>query len=465
MAFIKHLYNASTVLKAAESSLDGCYFIGTAGDLAKPVPALNDTARGADLLEYFHADEAPDCVAIVSDGMPVGLVSKLDFIKAGNAGESRAQFLTAPWTTWGSRQPLVADASEGIEALARRAHGCVDLGADRRVNAGADAGSSAGARLRAAALVHDAFIVTRGSRYLGLGPVAALRSVQCAVEARAEIERLAAVEVEVPIQRHAEFLARARLQASSVDHGMLHQRRAAVSGDGVFVHTLASGTFIAVVACTENARPSARMQIATLGWLNAQMRPLAAEAPFVDPAQVLAGLQRFLSSDHRSSRPVLSRMPPDSLPGLPADEGVAAGAVWLPRQGQELLFAGAGIGISLVKAQRPAVETLEQRPHLLGHPGSGTTSVGVSKAVVLDAASRLLIYTPALVAQVGGPFNEPLGHEALAHVMHRHAGLTAAAMLKALEARVAAWRGSHPQPGDLTVLALTVGPPGHRHSA
>ena len=405
----------------------------TVADIMYFAPALDETATGATLLEYFSRPRAAEGVVIVRHGYPLGLVAKLDFVKAYANRAVNGDRGALPWSAWCVKHPLMCDAMEPIDTLAECSNRLGD------------------------APLPDVFAVTCNGRYAGLGSGAALRRIRHLCTAAAMQRHLALVEQQLPLQQQADFLARARLQRHLPDHGYLHRPRQDVSGTGVAVRAFERGVALAVLSCEERGQPCAATQLSVLGWLESQLHAMPADAQAVDPAELIVRMHRFLRSDRRSPSPRSDRQP--RREGRDVDEpvGVRAAVVWLPREGQSMCFAGASMGLTLLRAHTREFHHVAGACFMVGHGATPDDAGLQTHTVELDGDFRVAIVASGLIAQVGGPFNEPMGQAVLNHFFKRHASLSAADLTLALDDHLQTWLAGRPQQTDIAALVFSAG--------
>ena len=385
------------------------------------------------MLEFFSRPRAAEGVAIVRQGYALGLVAKLAFIKAYARQDVDGDRGALPWSTWCVPHPIMCDAMEPIETLAERSNRLEDSPSP------------------------DLFLVTCNGRYAGLGSGAALRRIQHLCKAFTMQRQLALVEQHLPLQQQAEFLARARLQRHLHDHGYVHRPRQAASSCGITVCGFEDGVALAVVSCQERGQPCAATQVSVLGWLDSQLQATRANAEAIGPADLIARMHRFLRSDRRSPSPRGDERPRQASREADGPASVMAAVVWLPRHGRSICFAGASMGLCLLRAHSRDLSNVAGTQFVAGQRATPAEAGLQSHTVELDGEFRVAIVTPGLLAQVGGPFNEPMGQAVLNQFLKRHASLTAADLAVALDGHLQTWQGSHQQLGDVAALVFSAG--------
>jgi CBS domain-containing protein len=289
-----------------------------AADLAQPVATMTPGNTNRDVIEYFR--ERPDqaCLAVVEDGIPIGLINRNIFLTGFSMPFRREVYDRKSCIAFMDKTPLVVDGELSLADLGRLA---------------VDAGSK---------VLQDGFIVTRDGRFAGLGSGIDLLRALGQLEAERNRVIRESIDYARIIQGAVLKTSRAELEGAGLaDQHLLWKPRDAVGGDAFFARRIArdgrEGLFLALMDCTGHGVPGAFTAMLMTSFLG---HVLDLVAPW-EPGQVLAGVNRrvkeTLGQQRRLDGPGMDRLDGQ----LAADEGMDATCLWIDRAGGAITFSGA----------------------------------------------------------------------------------------------------------------------------
>ena len=156
----------------------------TVARLATAVPALPPETSIHDLARFFASDSTLRAVALVEDGVPVGLVHRQTFVDNYAKPYFKELYNRKPGIQFANTTPLILDKHTGLDEMT-----AVLTSSDQRY-------------------LSEGFIVTEGGRYLGLGTGEQLVRVvtEVRIEAARHANPLTFLPGNIPITEHIERL-------------------------------------------------------------------------------------------------------------------------------------------------------------------------------------------------------------------------------------------------------------------
>ncbi len=402
-----------------------------ASDLQAALPSIDADASSEAVLAFFAAHVGQYAVAVVESGRPLGLISKARFAASYLPQRHRPEDGRRGCLQWMTPRVMVVDGRTGLAELLLHA------------------------RTQRAPL-DDGFIVTEGGRYLGLASSMALRMAVLDLETLAQRERLASMGLALPMQRHLQFLTHEQLCLGLADHHVLREASEPVAASGVFARTFHQGTLLVVLEGRNQGQGCFKTQVSAQLWMDADLQAVETSGEDVDPGPWLQRLHGHLLRDREEDDRQAGVQGGDLTPWRLGD-GLKVAAIWLPRGGQLLRFAGSRMDLVLVRPGSRQTQVLRGAPDLLGSAAAPDAPDWCPQDLPLGAVHRALVVTDGITDQCGGPFAEPLGTAMLTGFMRSHSTLNARDIGPLLTRFVDDWRGSCPAPADLAGLVFSVG--------
>jgi hypothetical protein len=404
-------------------------------DLQVALPTIDASASSQDLMAFFATHASQCAVAVLASGLPIGLVSKANFVAGYVPQRRRTDDASLSCLTWLTPRSLIVDAQAALPELLLRAH-----------NEGAP-------------VLDEGIIVTDQGRYLGLASGLALRTAVLDLQTRAQSERLAGLNFALPMQQHLNFVSREHLERGLDDHHVVHESCEPVTASSVFVRSFERGTLAVVLDGRNQGQGCFRTNVLAQLRLDAYVQLYEAyEAPSedIDPGQWLQQLHVHLMRDLQA-RDTPAGIQGDDLAPRRLGDGLKIAALWLPKGGRSLRFAGSHMSLLLTRPGSRETQVLRGAFELLGNGANPDDASWAVQDVQLDGVHRALVVTDAVLDQCGGPRAEALGISALTRFLRSHASFDARDIGPILADFIQDWRGIRPAPEDLTALVCSVG--------
>ncbi|MGY4495551.1 serine phosphatase RsbU (regulator of sigma subunit) [Pseudomonas sp. TE3610] len=387
-----------------------------AGDLCKPVPAIESSATNVLVMEIFTSQKEMACLAVVEGKRPIGLINRNIFLSQMSRPFHRELYDKKSCIAFMDKEPLIVDAQMSIEALTFKT---VEYGEKA---------------------LSDGFIVTRDGEFAGLGNGLQLMGVVAAMQAEKNRQMMQSIEYASVIQRAMLRASREALKSILDDAALLWEPRDVVGGD--FYHFCAydDGWFGAIADCTGHGVPGAFMTLIASSSLT---QALAQYGPR-DPA-------RLLSAVNRSVKELLGQV--EGVDETPeSDDGLDAAFFWYDNARQVLEFAGARLSLSVLTPGAEQVQTFAGQRMGVGYVASELDHQWANTAVPMAPGSLMFIATDGLTDQIGGAKNIAFGKRKAFDTLLAHRQASATEICHALQVCLATWQGTQVRRDDLTLF-------------
>ncbi len=424
MASIEDLY--SSIANAASSANDIAHpaLAVHAGQLADDAPSISPACSNAQLQEFFLAHAELEAIAIVDDGIPVGLVNRHAFMEQYGKPFSRELFGKKACLAFADTAPLITPADTPVEVLVRHA-----VAPEARV-------------------MKDGFICTRDGKYIGLGSGMALLKAMSDIEAEKTRQLLSSIDYASAIQQSNLRGSDNELHACLPGARLIWLPRDVVGGDCYFFRSTKNGMFGAIIDCTGHGVPGAFMTLITLSYLENQ---ISAGDDDPDPAAILAGLNRHikkvLGQGSREKKPAAGA-------GNKSDDGLDAFMFVLTENGQALHYAGARLELAVALPEQHELLFFAGDKMGVGYSDTPDDFTFSSHRTRLPAGYRALITTDGIIDQIGGPKNIAHGRKRLYQLLAEQRSLGASEFSALLLEKFAAWQGKQRRRDDVCFLAF-----------
>ncbi len=384
-----------------------------AKDLSQPLVPVTPETTNTLVYQYLVKRPSLETLAVVRDGVPIGLINRHSFMEGYGCAFGRELFGREGCTTFMFEPPLIVDENLPVEAL---------------VKAALDDGGGA---------LKDGFIVTRQGEYLGMGSGVAL------VHALSEIDALKTPtlasslnDAKALAQSHLALAERA-LAASCPDYGL--RWPSGGDGAGFYFRRTSSGLLGCLFDGAGQGVSGAFMALLVRAFLDNYFDAPALKEG-MDPGVAVTQLHQYL-------RRVMQQR--DDAAHEAASAGLEALMFTYDEGSSTLHYAGSTLALMLVNSEG---ELLSAPAGTAGIGANATPAEAVwtSHAVAVSAGSVVAIATDGTLRQLGGAQDFATGNLGVFIQQHRHQ--SAPALLAAILRRDAERQAESQGRDDLRLL-------------
>jgi serine phosphatase RsbU (regulator of sigma subunit) len=389
----------------------------TAGDLCVPTAALPSDTTNFAVLELFNAQRELHSVPVVQDGVPVGLISRNNFMSRMSKPFHHELYGKKNCTVFMDAAPLIVDASLAMEELTFRA-----------VAFGEKA-------------LADGFIITRAGAPVGVGYGLALMNAVAKMQSEKNRQIMHSIDYASVIQRSMLRASREALAASLPDAWLAWQPRDVVGGDFYHFTAYADGWFAAIADCTGHGVPGAFMTLIASSVLSQGLQRLGPRDPAALLGEVNTGVKAMLGQQSMTERGDRS---------AESNDGLDAAFVWFDSASRRITFAGARVALLTLAEGDDDVTTIDGERMGAGYLDTPTGFTWNNREATLAPGALLLLSTDGLTDQIGGPKDIAYGKRRIRAQLLANRNAPCPDLAKALLADYAAWQGEQPRRDDLT---------------
>lgn len=233
----------------------------------------------------------------------------------------------------------------------------------------------------------------------------------------------------------------AALDRSGIEVAVLWEPLHLVGGDYFWLEEIDGLSFVVVADCTGHGVPGAFLTLIVATALDRLLH----ERGLRSPAAILAGLDTMVRAQLRQDGR-----------GSESDDGLDCGICVWDRTARTLLFAGAGLSLTVIRDG--VAERIRGEKRGLGYPRTGREVLPERDVDVPVAGATFYLMTDGITDQMGRP--DParparlIGQKAVAERLAAHAALPLAQQVATLEAELAAYRGTEVRRDDMTLIAF-----------
>ena len=426
MSQIDRLYDT---LAASAADLQAAHqpLATRAEHLSTPVEAVAPEHTNEDVRELFARHESLETVAVVEQGLPIGLINRNAFMEQYARPFSREVFGRKSCIAFMDKTPVVVDLATPIELLVKTA---------------VDAGGR---------VLKDGFITTAHGQYLGLGTGFGLMKAMSDIEAEKTRQLLSSISYASLIQRSHLVESDRVLQHHLPDHGLLWEPRDVVGGDAYFFRHTPDGLLGCVFDCTGHGVPGAFMTLIALSFLEQAVDPSRSGT---DPGATLTAMNRYIKR-------VLQQRARDEAEadaagsGKESSDGLDAAVFLLAPDGRSLRFASARLSLLVAREGEETIAQIDGDKAGIGYAETADDQTWTTQHVPLGERSMVVIPTDGVIDQIGGPKQIAHGRRRLMQFMADHRGAQARSLCAAFTASFAEWQGPQRRRDDVSLLAFT----------
>lgn len=381
-----------------------------AGDLCDEVPTIESSSTNEVVMDLFSTHRDMVSLAVIEGQRPIGLINRNIFLLQMSKPFHRELYDKKSCIAFMDKEPLIVDEGMDIKTLTLKT---IEYGEKA---------------------LTDGFIVTRESRFIGLGNGLQLMRAVADMQAEKNRQTMQSIEYASVIQRAMLRAPSEALAASAKDYALVWEPRDVVGGDFYHFSVHEDGWFGAVADCTGHGVPGAFMTLIASSALIKAIEQLGPR----DPAALLSAVNRSVKTLLSQAR--------DSVSTPQSDDGLDAAFFWFDAQRRELCFAGARIAMHILRPDAEHFEILPGQRVGVGYINSHADHVWTQSATEVPEGSLLFITTDGLTDQIGGPRHIAFGKRRTADTILAHRGEPATLICEKLQQALAQWQNSGKEP-------------------
>jgi serine phosphatase RsbU (regulator of sigma subunit) len=391
--------------------------LATAADLCINTLSVPDDASNFTVLELFTAERELNSLPVIRDGLPVGLISRNNFMSRMSKPFHHELYGKKSCTSFMDDAPLIVDADMSMEALTFRA---VEFGEKA---------------------LADGFIITRDGTLAGVGFGLQLMNAAANMQAEKNRQIMHSIDYASVIQRAMLRDSRDGLLAGLADGHLEWQPRDVVGGDFYHFAPYPDGWFAAIADCTGHGVPGAFMTLIASSALAQALQRIGPRDPAALLGEISRNVKTMLGQRDRGDQAAES------------NDGLDAAFLWFDRDSRTLTFAGARVAV-LMLAPGQDVATMDTERMGAGYVDTPVDFRWTNQRACLPPGTVLFVTTDGLVDQIGGPKEIAYGKRRIRDVLSAHRDAESAQIAAALLADFQQWQGAQPRRDDLTFFCL-----------
>ncbi|WP_283148060.1 SpoIIE family protein phosphatase [Silvimonas soli] len=392
----------------------------SAADLCVVATAITSEETNQAVLDVFNDQRELISLPVVENGRPIGLINRNIFMSQMSKPFHRELYGKKSCIAFMDKEPLIAEATLGIESLTFRA---VEYGEKA---------------------LADGFIITRDGRYAGVGHGLQLMRVVADMQAEKNRQIMHSIDYASVIQRATLQVSRAALAETLTDASLVWEPRDVVGGDFYHFARFADGWFAAIADCTGHGVPGAFMTLISSSMLAQAIERNNPRDPAHLMGLVSRGIKQMLGQTAERSELAES------------NDGLDAAFMWFDNATQTLTFAGARTALYLLYPDAPQIEMIEGDRAGVGYVDSNADHQWTNRVLPLTPNTLLFVTTDGLVDQIGGRKQIAFGKRRIrdAIVARRHQSTTQ--ITDDLLIELANWQVDETRRDDLTCLCVRI---------
>ncbi|CAN0618917.1 Serine phosphatase [Burkholderia multivorans] len=391
-----------------------------AGDLSVDVPAVDAADTNSLVMEIFYSRRDMVSLAVTDGDRPIGLINRDIFLSEMSKPFHRELYDKKSCIAFMDKTPLVVDADMNIEALIFKT---VEVGEKALV---------------------DGFIVTRESRFAGIGSGLQLLGAVAEMQAAKNRQIMQSIEYASVIQQATLRASREALTNALPDAALVWEPRDVVGGDFYHFTSFSDGWFGAVADCTGHGVPGAFMTLLASASLSQALERLGPH----DPAALLAAVNRNVKS--------LLGQGNGAGESPQSNDGLDAAFFWFDAGRQQLHFAGARIALHILRPDADHFESIAGERMGVGYVDSLADYAWPLHTIEAPRGSLLFVSTDGLIDQIGGPRKISFGKRRALDLIFGQRAQSPSAICESLWQALAEWQGTQSRRDDVTLFFARV---------
>jgi len=398
-----------------------------AADLLIHAPSVTPKVTNGEVAKFFHDRADVVGLAVVEEGVPIGLINRNVFMEGFARPFARDVFSRKSCIAYMDKDPLIVDGEMAVDELSATA---VRIGEK---------------------VLKDGYIITEQGRYSGIGTGFDLLSTLSEMQAAKNRIIMESIDYASVIQRSYMRQSNEDLAASLNDYFLWWEPRDVVGGDCYFFRRYDDdGLFFALIDCTGHGVPGAFMTLIVMSALESALETM----PPSDPAALLQEVNlrvKFNLSQDRLHHAITG----DGGP-MRSDDGFDGGFCWYSKKDRRVVFAGAKSALQVLNVGAAGVETVDGERMGVGYIATPEDYAWTNQAFDVAPGTRLYLTTDGVIDQIGGAKNIAFGKKRFREIV-RLVGYEAMSQQKAvLEEKFRAYQGAHTRRDDVTVFGFRV---------
>jgi len=394
-----------------------------AKDLSEPlVPVTPDTTNTL-VHQYLVKNPGVETIAVVRDGVPIGLINRHTFMEGFGRAFGRELFGRDGCTTFMFEYPLIIEESATVEAL---------------VKAALDDGGGA---------LKDGFIVTRQGQYVGMGSGFSLLKSMSDIEAQKTKMLMSSINYASLIQQSHLADSDRALTAYFKDYGILWDPRDVVGGDAYFFRRTSKGVLGCSFDCTGHGVPGAFMTLIVLSFFEQYFEEATIDE-HADPGTALTKLHQYV-------RRVLQQN--DEATRKASNDGLDAFMFTLEDGSTTIKYAAAKLHLIVVTPDGE-VSSEDGDKAGIGYFDTPADAVWKTYELTVPQGSVMTIATDGVIDQVGGPKKIAFGKKRIGTFVQKHLNQSAKDLVTGFQQVYLDWQGEQKRRDDVSIFIFRLNP-------
>jgi serine phosphatase RsbU (regulator of sigma subunit) len=371
-------------------------------------------------MEIFYSRPDMASLAVVENNRPIGLINRDIFLSQMTKPFHRELYDKKSCIAFMDKEPLIVDASMSIEALAFKT---VEVGEKALV---------------------DGFIVTRESRFVGIGNGLRLLSIIAEMQAEKNRQIMQSIEYASVIQQAMLRASREALSNTLPNAALVWEPRDVVGGDFYHFAAFPDGWFCAVADCTGHGVPGAFMTLLASASLSQALEKIGPR----DPAALVAAVNRNVKG-------LLGQI--NGVGEAPkSNDGLDAAFFWFDASRRQLLFAGARVALHVLQPDAEQFDSVAGDRMGAGYVDSLPDYAWTLHTIDLPSGSLLFVSTDGLTDQIGGPRKIGFGKRRALDLVLTQREKATSEICGSLLGALAEWQGTQARRDDVTLFFARV---------
>lgn len=376
----------------------------------------------------FVSDDKLEAVAVVENGIPIGLINRNNFMEHFAKPFAKEVFGRKSCIAFMHKFPLIIDRDTPVESL---------------VKAAVEAGPH---------VLKDGFITTTADgQYDGMGTGFGLMTAMSDIEAEKTRQLLSSISYASLIQRSHLVESDLTLKNYLPRHGLLWEPRDVVGGDAYFFRKTDSGLVGCMFDCTGHGVPGAFMTLIALSFLE---QSVESHGGSLQPGETLARMNAYIRRVLQQNK---DEAQAQGEAGKESNDGLDAAIFRLAPDESYIDFASAKLGLMIAKPDG-TVATLEGDKHGIGYSDTPPDAEWTTQRFEIQGGRHLLgITTDGVIDQVGGPKSIAHGKRRLVQFLSDHREKDSQTVCNMFSSHFQEWQGTQRRRDDVSLFLFEAG--------